>query len=337
MSNIFNEVIEKLLSGEQVFQEDDFPLHDNMQYSITRRPGILINYMSKIYLQKLSEKICGKAFGPFVIKWNIAYSKADRFKTSLENYTPIFAPKNHFFADPFVIQHENKNICFCESYNYHTGKGAIAAVELGDNGTKFLGSVIDENFHMSFPFVFIHEGKVYMVPETIEAGEIRLYECIDFPLKWEFKKILKKEISAADTILFRKNDLWYMLTNICSSGMGDYNSELHVFHSKELISDTWLPVETGNPVIFDSNKARNGGLFAIDKKLYRVNQVQANSHYGASFEINEITNISAKRYSEKYITSVRPNFKKDILSTHHLSCNEKYCLIDYAEFTKNMG
>ena len=64
-----------------------------------------------------------------------------------------------------------------------------------------------------------------------------------------------------------------MLTNICSAGYGDHNSELHIFYSEDLKSNLWKPITSGNPVIFDSLKARNGGLFFHNETIYRVNQV----------------------------------------------------------------
>ena len=71
-----------------------------------------------------------------------------------------------------------------------------------------------------------------MVPETKAKGEIRLYECEDFPLKWKFKKTIFSSINATDTMIFEHNGLWWMLTTF--SNCGKFNdSELHVFYSKE--------------------------------------------------------------------------------------------------------
>ena len=77
-----------------------------------------------------------------------------------------------------------------------------------------------------------------------------------------------------------------MLTNVCSSGINEHNSELHIFFSKNLISEEWLPIESGNPVIFDSQRARNGGFFVSENKFYRVNQIHSKGQYGRKFGIN---------------------------------------------------
>ena len=104
-----------------------------------------------------------------------------------------------------------------------------------------------------------------MVPESSKNCDIRLYKCLEFPYKWQLEKVLMNNVSAADTMLIKQQDTWFMLTNICSAGLGDHNSELHIYYSESLKSNQWKPIASGNPVIFDSLKARNGGLFFIMK------------------------------------------------------------------------
>ena len=48
---------------------------------------------------------------------------------------------------------------------------------------------------------------------------------------------------------------------------------------------------TNNSVIFDSRKARNGGIFFNKGDIYRVNQVQTPETYGYSLKINLIKNL----------------------------------------------
>ena len=73
-----------------------------------------------------------------------------------------------------------------------------------------------------------------MCPETSEMKDIRLYRCLDFPLKWELEKTLIKDVSAVDSNIFEFNEKWWMLTNIDSSDSGEHCSELHLFYSSDL-------------------------------------------------------------------------------------------------------
>jgi len=42
----------------------------------------------------------------------------------------------------------------------------------------------------SYPYVFHHNGTYYMVPETGEAQEVRLYRAAAFPYEWQFERAI---------------------------------------------------------------------------------------------------------------------------------------------------
>ena len=173
-----------------------------------------------------------------------------------------------------------------------------------------------------------------MVPETHHKKEIRLYKCENFPMKWGLHKVIMKNVNAADTMIFRKENIWFMLTNICSAGYGEHQSELHIFYNKDLFSDNWKPIKSGNPVIFDSMRARNGGFFLNQNNLYRINQSHDKDHYGKSFGINKIECLNENEYKESRISNVDPSFKKNIISTHHFSADENIAVVDFCKIER---
>jgi hypothetical protein len=124
------------------------------------------------------------------------------------------------------------------------------------------------------------------------------------------------------------------LTNICSAGFGDHQSELHIFYSDNLHSRSWEPIISDNPVIFDSLRARNGGIFSHNGNIYRVNQVHGHAHYGKSFCVNKILKISENEYLEEAVSEIKSNFKDDIVSTHHFSANETIAAVDFARLQR---
>ena len=125
-----------------------------------------------------------------------------------------------------------------------------------------------------------------------------------------------------------------MLTNICSSDADDHSSELHVFYSDKPDSGNWTPIQSNNPVIFNSQEARNGGFFELGNQKYRVNQVQGFSHYGRSLAVNLIKNISQDIYEEERVFEIQPDFREDIISTHHYHTNGKFIVFDYCKNEK---
>lgn len=290
---------------------------------------IFAKYILFITIPKIINNLISKILSPKLTRYSIAYSYHSDHSKLLSSYIEIENPKGRFLADPFVLEHEGSDYIFVEDLFFNDNKGRISVIRIDEDKYEFLDVILEENFHLSFPFVFKEGESIYMIPESHENHDIRLYKCLDFPKKWKLEKILMSDINAADTMLIKKEHTWFMLTNICSAEISDHQSELHIFYSNELESSRWEPILSGNPVIFDSSKARNGGLFYFNDKIFRVNQVHGQAHYGKSFDINEITLLSKDNYDEKTFLSINPDFKKNIIATHHFSANNKIAAVDF--------
>src|SRR5262249_57949194 len=90
-----------------------------------------------------------------------------------------------FLADPFMVRSGGGWHMFLEVMNGRTGRGEIGlAVSPDGLNWKYRQVVLTEPFHLSYPYVFEWRGTHYMVPETYQAGEVRLYEATDFPSRW---------------------------------------------------------------------------------------------------------------------------------------------------------
>ena len=333
-SNAFILSFLKDLHHNRSFENQPINSSDDLDTSEYISSFYLAKYLFKVYLSAailtlIKEFQIPKKYN----RWSIAYLKGS-LEINLSSATEVKNLPGRFFADPFIIYHNNRNICFVEDFFYAESKGKISAIEILDNGYQFLGVVLEEQFHMSYPYVFEHENKVYMIPETNDANEIRMYEAINFPLEWEFKQVLMENISAVDTSIFQEGNKWYMFTNICSSQSDDHSSELHIFFSDSPHSKNWQPIQPNNPIIFNSQKARNGGFFELRNKKYRVNQVQDFSHYGRSLAVNLIKNISQDIYEEERVFEIQPDFREDIISTHHYHTNGKFIVFDYCKNEK---
>ena len=308
-------------------------LHGNKLYKLPSTT-ILFKYLLIIIIPKIFERIVSRLLSPKIKRWSVAYANHNEHSKSLWQYMEVKNPKGRYLADPFVFYHNENNYIFVEDLFCKDNKGRISAIKIDKGKYEFLDVVLEEDFHLSFPFIFRDNDEIYMIPESCKNFDIRLYKCLEFPKKWKLEQVLMSNVSAADTILIKQQDTWFMLTNICSAEIGDHNSELHVFYSEDLKSNLWKPIASGNPVIFDSLKARNGGLFFHNETIYRVNQVHGKTNYGKSFNINEVVKISKNEYVEKKISSIGANFKDKIISTHHYSANVSLAAIDFARYQR---
>jgi len=289
-------------------------------------------YVFKFAYLKISESVSYRLFKNSY-RWGVAFSRSDWKNLVMWRAIKIVNPVNHFLADPFVISEDGRDYCFVEDYDYGKSRGCISVYELKEKTAECLGDAIVEPFHMSFPYLFRFEGKLYMCPETCEMRDIRLYECINFPLQWKLSKVLMKDVSATDTMIFEKNGIWWLFTNIDPSNIGDHCSELFIFSADNPLSNEWIPHDK-NPIIIDSNKARNAGLLFHDDSIYRVSQRQGFNLYGKGSSINEICSLSGLEYSESELCSIEPNFFPDIKGTHHLHSNGSITVFDFVTVTR---
>ena len=264
-------------------------------------------------------------------RWGVAYQFAENWQSSVLSRSNIIAnPPYRFLADPFVFRHGDLDVCFVEDYDYRTNRGKISVFKISGDKYEELGSALDEPFHLSYPFIFTVDNELYMCPETGEIREIRLYKCTEFPLRWSFHKTLIKDVSAVDTNILFFKDRWWLLTNIDSSELGECCSELHIFYSDAFDSDAWTP-HAKNPVIFDSERARNGGFFRDGEKLLRVFQRQGFDQYGESMGIAQITDLGTETYREETVRIIEPHFAPKIIGTHTFSYYNGLLAVDFVK------
>ena len=305
----------KNLFFNKIFKDPNF--FQIFKYIISTYSNILLKVFEKILFKK--------------IIWEVAFSKNKFNENSMQHFNVIKNDnKERFIADPFLFKKDKNNYLFVEDYSFKKKKGVISCYELKDQTSKFIGKVLEEKFHLSFPFIFEYEKKIYMCPETVEKNEIRLYQSIEFPNKWEFKMTLIKNIKAVDTLIFLKDETWWLITSTSNTNDGDY-SELKIYFSDEgPLSDKWV-AHKSNPIYVDPEKGRNGGILFEKKKIYRINQKIGFNLYGKGFEINEILSINKDNFKENFISNVQPNFFKNTIGTHHLNNNSEYTTFDFCK------
>ncbi len=301
--------------------------------TILKIPNILIsskyiifklNLFSKLFLKKYIYKKKQK--------WFVNYSRNNFDELDLENSIQIKNLEDRYFADPFVISKNEKNFIFVEDFSYKNNKGSISVIEIDkEENQKIYEKIIDENFHMSFPFVFNFENNYYMIPETSATNSIRLYKCTQFPNKWEYCYDLISNINCADTIIVKCDEYYFLLTS--SSYYDDFSSKLDIYFSESPISKTWKPHQS-NPIFFDVKNGRNGGIIFQKNNTYRVSQNYGinkfgDNQYGREFSINNIKTLNLENFKQSYVTTIKPNFKKNLLGTHHMNGINNFTVFDY--------
>ena len=268
-------------------------------------------------------------------QWFLMYKDEEDFSfENMKDYKHIISPKDVFWADPFVVEKEDKRYIFIEEepLNAH---GHISLITLEKDGTYSPSTpIIKNDYHMSYPFIFTHEGEYYMVPETSENRTVELYKAISFPHKWEFQQNLMNDIHAVDTTLFFKDEKWWLFTSITEFKGGWDNGSFSLFFSDDLFGE-WSP-HPQNPISINPNHSRMAGsVFEKDEKLYRPTQ-NSSKRYGYGFNLEEITELNTTSYKEKSSCEVIPDFDSEILGVHTLNYAKNFTLIDGVKMKKRV-
>ncbi len=261
-------------------------------------------------------------------RWGVAFQRKPWTKLVMCEAYRIEPPQGHFLADPFIVKEGDRDYCFVEDWCFKKGKASISVYELKEDRAERLGDAIVEPFHLSYPYPFRVGGKLFICPESRNSGDIRVYECEEFPLRWKLSKVLMSDIQAVNSTIFEHDGLWWLLTNVDSAGGGDCGSELHIFHSTHPLNGAWTP-HPANPVYIDAAKARNGGFIADSQGLFRISQMRGFDLYGKGFAINQIAVLNTNEYKEHRICAVKPNSSSGIIGMHHFHSNGEICVFDY--------
>ncbi len=293
-----------------------------------RRPGLAQIF---IYVLRLKLRLLCKASSRFLgrrYRWGVAFARANWRDLVMWRANRIPNPPGHFLADPFVVKKNGKDFCFLEDFDFATGKGGISVYELGEKTGTRLGLALDEPFHLSFPYLFEFNQELYLCPESSQNKDIRAYRCVEFPLKWQLAKILRKDISAADTMIFQKGNRWWMLTNVDLAGTNDFCTELFLYSAESPLSENWEP-HPMNPLVVDAARARNGGILREGERIFRVAQGQGFDMYGRQSAIYEILEINNQIYREQKVSEITPDFYKGLIGTHHLHSQSGISVFDF--------
>ena len=300
----------------------------NYPYSKNLNTDPTISEMIKYLFRKYKNKQESKKFKNAGNRYLVGYQETEWGSLNYRNANFIDNPENKFLADPFIISKNNKNYCFLESYDYLLDKGTIDVYELTKNNSNFLGTAIEEEFHLSFPYLFETENEIYLIPESSKNRDIRIYKSTEFPLKWKLEKVIIDDIDASDSIILYHDNLWWLLTNVDELGLGDHNYQMNIYYSNNLLSKDWKPHKL-NPVILNPSYGRNGGFLKKDENLFRVAQKYGfNQKYGEGITIRKIQELTKDSYVEEEIALYDNFYSDSILGSHHLASNNVFTVFD---------
>ncbi|MES1203662.1 MAG: hypothetical protein ABUS57_19670, partial [Pseudomonadota bacterium] len=266
--------VAQVVQGRRGATLDPFPQREPKQFSLAS----LIAFAVGGFARKIAGRLAGKRrLRP---RWLTALRRVRTGEGGLPapgGFTPLALPGGGESADPFLLGYGGTTWLFVEKMK-PDGRGVLAYSPIDADGVAgSFSEILDEGDHMSYPFVFEHDGAVWMLPETGVRKSLCLLRAVSFPDKWRVEATLLAGAVFADATLFRHGGLWWVFAAM-AEGENSTHDELYGFWS-ETLTGPWS-AHVANPLKSDARSARPAGkVIEANGRLLRPAQ-NCERHYG---------------------------------------------------------
>lgn len=254
-------------------------------------------------------------------QWNVAAGAADDSPSELRSTSGGLAWMPHpepltFDADPFVVDLGGRSWLLYEHIDQRNC-GEIWCRELLTSGAGPARPLLQLSTHLSYPYVFDHDGRTYMLPENSAGGRTIAYELVGPELGLGRQHVLIHDIGVVDPTLVEVNGRWWLFGGI--AGLAD-NAALFAWYADSPFGP--FTPHAMNPIKVDARSGRPGGtMWHAQGTLLRPAQ-NCSVRYGGSLMIMSVTKLSAEEFDEvllEEIHSPNPHYPAGIhtLARHH--------------------
>ena len=212
--------------------------------------------------------------------------------------------RGHYAADPFGRWDGTTLRVLYEDYSHARGAASIAHRRWSrERGWERSEPALEIGSHLSYPFLFEHEGRSFLLPESRATGKLVLYASADPGGPWQPQATLGVDGDIADATLLHHDGLWWMFA--ARPNRLNPSTELGIWYATR--PDGPWREHPRNPVLVDVRSARPAGpVFAVDGQLYRPAQ-DCSTGYGDRLVIKRIVTLTTERFEEEAVSVVRPN------------------------------
>jgi hypothetical protein len=245
---------------------------------------------------------------------------------STEGFASIGPSWEAAVADPFVIEEGGDTYVFFEE-DTGAGKAHVSYVRLDVDARPATSPqrVLAAPYHLSYPFVFHHDGEIFMIPESSANRTIELYRAAPFPSTWSLERVLMTGVRAFDTTLLVHEGRMWLFATVPAEGAPP-NDELNLYWSNSLFGP-W-EAHPANPVVSDVRSARPAGrIFERAGDLIRPAQ-DCSQRYGYALVFNRIDVLTDDEYRETPVGRVEPDWFPGLVATHTYNFGSDVEVID---------
>ncbi len=234
----------------------------------------------------------------------------------------IDASPNRSLACPFPWP-GSADTFVCENTDLTAGKKDVTAIRIEGGG---IGAEVPLALPLpeplAFPFLFMREGVVYMLPDSRASGRLEILRWQEQEGLWAPHAVIYDDKKVANAVLFEKDGwFWISYTDLTKTP----RENLHLIYSSRL-TGPWK-LHSANPVQIGLKACRNaGGVFKVGKKLYRP--ARDTSDRRDALRIMEIVMCTPLAYEEREAARLDPPDPAFPDGIRTLSPWGDFCLID---------
>ncbi len=275
----------------------------------------------------------------YVKQWQIGLCRGDikeiiRSRTFNPDIKWLPLDSMDFFrADPFLLKSKDGGmVMLFENFTFDDFYGQIWLMKFDENFNKLNEKILlDTKSHLSYPFVYEENEKMYLFPESAHSGRLNCYEYDPVSHSVSFLKEIM-DLPLLDSTILRYNNKYWLFGTL----NGKYrHTKLYIYFSDNLLGP-YVP-HPQNPVKSSLNGSRPAGHFIeVDGVLYRPSQ-NCESQYGESMTINRIEVLNELEFHEEphmtiSINKTNPNNDK-VLTIHTINVIGDIMAVDGIKWT----
>ncbi len=306
--------------------------HPQNKQPQTLRAGrfLLANLGAKV--ARRLNALVGKGSGNDV-RWGVGwrFTNGQPLRESLDfclgHYTRLTDDGQRFYADPFVVFHQGVHHIFVEEFPFDSQTGLISHFTIDEKGQASSPKpVLSRPYHLSYPFIFKHDGQFWMIPETSANRAVELYRAERFPDKWVFEKVLIDDIRADDVTMIQHGDHCWLFAAISEWQSSQWDT-LGLFYADDLFGE-WH-AHQANPVLLDARAARPAGaMYHQDGALWRPAQ-DCSKIYGGGLSVCRVDQLDPERFEQTIRHRFAPAAKDRLQGVHSLNEHQGLEVIDF--------
>lgn len=314
---------------DDLFEDPYFSLF--YSYPLYKNPSNRksIQIFLSFWVRRIKEALNSKLNQP---QWSLyyRYSKDGKPERSLFRYKKLQSPQGFDWADPFIVAYGEDFYLFFEELEIKEQRAHISYFHFNNLGQLQFTTpkrVLEEPFHLSYPFIFEENEEYYMIPEAGDSNEVWIYRCEEFPDKWVKHQKVFNQKALYDPTIFYHNSKWFLFGTEKLNEGSSPDQYLHIYYAKNLFSNDWK-AHPQNPITRDVRGARPAGkIFQWNNKWIRPAQIGA-PKYGYGIQFNEIIKLTETEYQERVIYSILPEWTNGLLATHTINFENGFSAVD---------